>query len=178
MVSYHGYWNYQDLLQSYDLEDKRRYPPVEKYNKNSVYGHLCSDPTFKIMVHLVKTANLDKVMDNPQFNMTLFACKDQDLLEKYGEKFFMSLDRSSALSIVNYNMMNRMIKKSTLLECDGCLVQTRKEESQVGINVFLIGGDKNVIINGNTMILSPEIVKSNGLLYLTDNLLIPSEFSF
>jgi len=177
MVSYHGYWNYQDLIQSYDLEDKRRFPPKEKYDKNTVYGYICDSPQFSIFKHLLKTANLEKNADHPQFNSTLFICDDKTLFQLYGETFFMNMDRDTALNIVKFHMLNRMIGKKTLLYNKGCLVQTKRESSQITIDVLTNEkGENKIHINQQAFIVSDEIKRSNGLIYIIDNLLVPENF--
>jgi len=174
MVSYHGYLNYQDLIQSYDLEDKRRFPPREKYDKNSVYGYIHDSPQFSVFKHLLKTSNLAKNTDHPQFNCTVFICDDKTLLNLYGESFFMNMDRNTALSLVNFHMINRSIGKKTLLSKKGCLIQTKKEESNISIDIKTDEkGEQKIHLNQQAFVVSDEIKVSNGMIYIIDNLLIP-----
>jgi uncharacterized surface protein with fasciclin (FAS1) repeats len=171
MVSYHGYWDYQNLYQSFDLTDIRRFPEKEKFNNDSVFGYLHGSSNFTIFSHIVKTANLAKKTDDPQFNSTLFICDDETLRQKYGEAFFMNLDRNSALAIIQNNMLNRLIHKKTLLSNNGCFIQTKREETQVFVEV-----DKDNIYLDGKKIISSEISRSNGLIYILDDLLLPCQF--
>jgi uncharacterized surface protein with fasciclin (FAS1) repeats len=174
MVSYHGYWNYQDLIQTYDLDDLRRFPPKEKYNKDSVYGYVCDSPQFSVFKHLLKTANLDKNADHPQFNCTIFICDDKTLFDLYGETFFMNMDRNTALSLVNFHMFNRSIGKKTLLSKKGCLIQTKKEDSQMSVDILSDDkGQQKIHLNQQAFVISDEIKRTNGMIYLIDNLLFP-----
>ncbi len=177
MVSYHGYWNYQDLIQSYDIKDSRRFPEKEQYNKESVYGYLRTNPDFTIFTHILKTANLDKVCDNLPFDSTLFICDDESLRKTFNDddSFFMNLDRNSALTLINFHILNRRIGKRTLLSKRGCLIQTKNNNSQISID---IKDNKDIHVNQQAFIVSDEIPRSNGLIYILDNLLIPDNFSF
>jgi len=174
MVSYHGYWNYQDIIQSYDLKDIRRFPEKEQYNKESVYGYLQTNPDFTIFTHILKTANLDKVCDNLPFDSTLFVCDDETLRRTFDDSFFMNLDRNSALALINFHILNKRIGKRTLLSKRGCLIKTKKN-SQISID---IQDNKHIHINQQAFIVSDEIPRSNGLIYILDNLLIPDNFTF
>jgi hypothetical protein len=178
MVSYHGYWNYQDLIQTYDLEDKRRFPAKETYDKNSVYGYLCENPDFTIFKHLLITANLEKKADHPQFNCTLFICDDKTLLSKYGEKFFMNMDRNTALTLVQFHMFNRSIGMKTLLSKKGCIIQTKRIESQMSVDILDEKGKQKIHLNQQAYIISDEIKRNNGMIYIIDNLLFPENFPY
>ncbi len=172
MVSYHGYWTYQDLVQSYDLKDTRRFPPKETYDKNSVYGYLRDQQDYKIFTHLLRVSNMDKKADHPQFDSTIFICKDEILVKYYGEDFFMNMDRNKALTLITFHMLNRKIGKKTLMGRNGCSLQTKREESQVMIDVL----DNQLIINRQAKVVSDELKVGNGYLYEIDNLLIPENF--
>jgi uncharacterized surface protein with fasciclin (FAS1) repeats len=172
MVSYHGYWNYQDLVQSYDLNDTRRFPEKEKYDKNSVYGIIRDQPNYKIFTHLLRVSTLDKKADNPQFDATIFICNDDLLTKYYGDEFFMNMDRNKALNLLNFHTLNRKIGKKTLLNQNGSSLQTKREESQIMIDVL----DKQLIINRQAKVVGDEMKATNGLIYIIDNLLIPENF--
>ena len=102
MTAAHGYHTYYDIIQAYDLTDKRRVPPKEPtYKPNSVMGFLSAHDDFKLFTFLLKTARVDMIADQDQFFSTLFVCNDETMKKQLGEEFFMKLDRNTATKLVN-----------------------------------------------------------------------------
>lgn len=173
MVSYHGYWQFQDLVQSYDLYDKRSYPPQEySYNKDSVYGFLKYHPDFSIFAYILKVAKMDIIADQKQFNSTLFVCDDDTLKKIYGEGFFMNLDKNSATILANYHILPYPVNEKSLLSRRISVLDTRDKKSQLTI----INNKGNISINNQASVVSKQIDKNNGVVYVLSDLLMPENF--
>lgn len=178
MTASHGYSTYKDLIQSYDLSDLRRIENKEPtYRKNSVMGFLSNHKDFKMFSYLLKIANANITADQVQFNSTVFICNDETLKQKYGEEFFMNLDRNSALKILNSNILPRIVGKKTLLARRVAILDTKDGRTQL----TLLNNNGNLSISTrctNLNFISDEIILDNGNIYVLDGLFIPENFCF
>jgi uncharacterized surface protein with fasciclin (FAS1) repeats len=174
MVSYHGYWQFQDLIQSYDLYDKRSYPsPEHSYSKDSIYGFLKYNGNFSIFAYILKVAKMDIIADQKQFNSTIFVCDDETLKKIYGEEFFMNLDKNSATILANYHILPYPVNEKSFLSRRISVVDTRDKKSQLTI----INNKGKININNQAFIISEQIDRSNGIIYVLNDLLIPENFT-
>lgn len=178
MTASHGYSTYKDLIQTYDLSDLRRIENKQPtYRKNSVIGFLSNHKDFKIFSYLLKIANYNTTCDQVQFNSTIFVCNDDILKNKYGEEFFMNLDRNSALKILNSNILPRLVGKKTLLARRIAILDTKDGRTQLN----LLNNNGNLSISTrchNLNVISDEIKLDNGIIYVLDGLFIPENFCF
>jgi len=178
MTSCIGTYTYKDLIQTYDLTDLRATPSKEStYDANSVMGFLKSNGNFKIFSYLLKIANTDVIAGQREFMSTLFIVDDETLKKQLGEQFFMKLDRNSALKIVNLHILPRVVNKSTLLGRRVAVLETKNPTSQVSMmnnrgNISLIS------LNKKFDIISDEIRRNNGTVYVLNGLFIPENFCF
>jgi len=173
MVSYFGTFEFKDLVQTYDLYDKRRFPPKEKpYDKNSIMGFMTSNPDFTLFSYIFKTAELDRRADEQLFQSTLFLCPDSILKQKYKEEFFMNLDRNTALSLLNNHILPKPINERTLLGRRVAILDTRNKESTIS----LTNNKGKMVLNNEAAIISHEIQTNNGIIYIVDSLLPPQGF--
>lgn len=178
MTSCIGSYTYKDLIQSYDLADLRSSPPKEStYDPNSVMGFLKSNENFKIFSYLLKIANTDVIAGQREFMSTLFVVDDETLRQQLGEQFFMKLDRNSALKIVNLHILPRVVNKSTLLGRRVAVLETKNPISQLSMmnNKGLIS---LISLNKKFDIISDEIRRNNGTVYVLNGLFIPENFCF
>lgn len=176
MVSYHGYWQYEDLLQTYELTDKRRFPPSEQpYNKDSIMGFLSNNPDYSIMAYIVKTAKSDRKMDDGQFNSTLFVCSDSDFHKMYSDDFAMQLDKNSATSIVNYNIIIRYLGINSLKTRAACKIDTKDRSNNINILHTIQGKTSTIFANGYK--ITGEQKCSNGNIIFVEGLLLPPTFT-
>jgi len=170
--------NYKDLIQGYDLADLKRYPPKNpSYDPNSVMGFLYSNENFKIFSYLLKIANTDIIANQKEFMSTMFVSDDETLKKQLGEEFFMNLDRNSAIKLVNLHILPRIVGKTTLLGRRVALLDTKNPSSQISMmnnngNISLIS------LNKKFNIISDEIRRNNGNVYVIDGFFIPENFCF
>ena len=178
MTASHGYWTYYDIIQGYELTDKRIMPNKEpSYYSFSIAGFLNTNPNFKYFMYLLKTAQTDKLANEQEYNTTLFICDDDTIRKMYGEEFIMNLDRNTARKLLNLHSLPKIIHKKTLLGRRVAVLDTKDFESELTITNNK--GDIT-LMSGNTRrkIISEEIEMANGLIYVLDGLLIPENFTF
>ena len=95
MVSYHGYWQYQDIIQANPI-------PKEKciINSNSIAGFL-ANPNYTLFRWMMKLADMELKMGNEQFQSTLFLVNDENLRKQFGsDEFFLKMDKHKAVHIL------------------------------------------------------------------------------
>ena len=178
MTAAHGYHTYYDIIQSYELTDKRFIPNKEPtYHPNTIMGFLSTHPDFKLFSFLLKTARVDMIADQDQFYSTLFICNDQTMKKQLGENFFMKLDRNTATKLVNVHSLPISVNKKTLLGRRVAVLDTKDDKSQItllnnrGILSLTTCSQKYNII-------SEEIQRSNGIIYVLDGFFVPENFCF
>jgi uncharacterized surface protein with fasciclin (FAS1) repeats len=181
MTSSSGYYPYLDLVQTYDRGDLR-YVPTKKYMypDDTISGFLQnSDQKYSIFLYLLKTAKMDCLASQAQFHSTMFVCPDYVLVSRYGEDFFMNLDRNSIVKLMNTHILPRVVHlESFNKQYNTVILQTRDDSSTLtltnaGNNMFLVNGAGN---NGDCKIVEGEIELKNGSIYVIDDLLIPENF--
>jgi hypothetical protein len=173
MVSYHGYWEYNDLVQTYDLTDKKRFPPKEQpYNKNTIMGFLSNNKDYSIMEYIVKTSKTDRKMDDSQFNSTVFVCSDLNFRKMYNDNFAMKLDRNSSTSIINYSTIIRFLGLDSLKTRAACKIDTKDRSNNINIIHKNISGE--IFANGYKILGEQKC--SNGNIIFIEGLLLPPTF--
>ena len=178
MTSCFGTNTYKDLIQAYDLADLKRYPPPKTvYNQNSIMGFLDSNENFKIFSYLLKISNTDVISDQKEFMSTLFISDDETLKNQLGEEFFMKLDRNSALKLVNLHILPRVVGKNTLLGRRVAILDTKNSSAKISM-MNNKGQISLISLNKKFNIISEEIRKDNGIIYVLDGFFIPENFSF
>ena len=109
MVSYSGYWQYQNLIQADPIPKKEKcYIP-----QNSISGYLQNHPEFKLFQWMIKLAEMELKMGNKQFDSTLFVVPDSYLIRQFGsEQYFINMDKHRAIHILNAHLLiEKFIKK-------------------------------------------------------------------
>jgi uncharacterized surface protein with fasciclin (FAS1) repeats len=180
MTSASGYYAYQDLVQTYSVGDLRYIPNQPyRYHKDSVAGYLESTGDFTILLFLLRTAKMDVIVDQQQFRSTLFACPDSLLRMRFDDEFFMNLDRGSIMKLINVHILPRMVDEATLRSKKLSILQTKDDYSKL---TFINNGETMpLLVNGadngiECHIISPTIVRNNGVIYVIDDLLLPENF--
>lgn len=178
MTASHGYWSYYDIIQAYELTDKKFLPNKEpSYHSFSVSGFLKGNPNFKYFMYILETAQTNNLTNDQEYNTTLFICDDNTIRKMYGEEFIMNLDRNTARKLLNLHSLAKKIHKKTLLGRRVAVLDTKDPESEI---TFTNNRGDIILMSGNTKrrIVSEEIEMENGLIYVLDGLLIPENFTF
>lgn len=182
MTSSSGYYPYLDLVQTYSIADLRYVPRknISPYPENTVMGWLSSqqnEQKFSIFTYLLRTAKMDMIASQPQYKSTIFACPDYILRQRYGEEFFMNLERGSINKLMNVHTLPRVVHMKTLYAQNVSILQTRDNDSTLTVtntgDQILLNGAGN---NGECKLISGEFEQTNGCVYVIDDLLIPENF--
>jgi uncharacterized surface protein with fasciclin (FAS1) repeats len=179
MTASHGYFAYKDLVQTYSKDDLRYIPSTPYiYNKDSVAG-LLQQPDFSIFAYLFRTAKMDVIADQEQFRSTLFVCPDAILRRQFGgDDFFMNLDRNSIVKLLNLHILPRSFNEVSLRSRQLSILNTREPSAKL----TLINNGKETPLeidaarNKGCRVISAEIQRSNGMVYVIDQLLLPENF--
>ncbi len=178
MTSCYGTQTYKDIIQGYDLQDLKRYPPKEQtYDPESTMGFLKKNGNFNIFCYLLKIANADVIANQKEFMSTLFVVDDDTLRNQLGEEFFMKLDRNSATKLVNLHILPRVVGKNTLLGRRVAVLDTKNSSSQISM-MNNRGQITLISLNKKFNIISDEIRTNNGVIYVLDGFFIPENFCF
>lgn len=180
MTSASGYYPYQDLVQTYSVDDLRYIPNKPyHYHRDSIAGYLSSSGDFTILLYLLRTAKMDVIIDQLQFQSTLFACPDSMLRMRFDDDFYMNLDRGSIIKLVNVHILPRVVNEKTLRSKKLSILQTKDDYSKL---TFINNGEEMpLLVNGakngiDCHIVSPTIECNNGVIYIIDDLLLPENF--
>lgn len=178
MTSASGYYPFRDLVQAYSVADLRYVPTrMPKYNHDSIMGFLQDSGNFTILTYLFRIAQMDMLADQRQFHSTLFACPDEILRQQFGgEEYFMNLDRGEIRKLINFHILPLPVYEETLRDQTLSILNTRHDILK--LTLINEGKDKPLRINGNQnrgecTIISPNIVRNNGVVYVIDRLLLP-----
>jgi capsule polysaccharide export protein KpsE/RkpR len=174
MVSYHGAWQLPLLYQSFELTDKKSYPPSKaSYNKESVMGFLQSTPGYSIMTYILQLASVDKKVDNSLFNSTLLVVSDENYYKDFKDDFVMSLDRSAATGIVDYSTVIRILNIASLKTRMASKIDTKDRRN----GIYVVNRGDTMFLNDHIRVLG-ERRCSNGNIIFVDGLLQPPTLRF
>lgn len=179
MTSASGYYPFRDLVQAYSVADLRYVPTrLPKYDRNSIMGFLHDHKDFTIFNYLFRTAQMDMLANQQQFHSTLFACPDEILRQQFGgDDFFMNLDRGAIRKLINFHLLPLSVYEDTLREQTLSILNTR--DDILKLTLINEGQDKPLRVNGNDnqgecRIISSNIIRNNGVIYIIDRLLLPN----
>jgi uncharacterized surface protein with fasciclin (FAS1) repeats len=164
MVSYSNYWQYQNIVQA---EPERKVICVR--DSKSIMGILeSSKNNFSFFIWMIKKAEMDDKMYHELFDSTLLLVSDENLRNQVGEDFFTSMDKNTALNILNIHLLNRKIHKQTLESQRLTKIYTKNKKTEI---IFL-NNYGNITINNTSKLIAENIHASNGLIHIIDKLLI------
>ena len=122
MVSYHGYWQYQNIIQADPVPKK----DVCRIPLNTISGFIHSrSGEYQLFGWMIKLADMELKMGHEQFDQTLFLVNDANLRAQFGndDSFFINMDKHQAVLIVGAHLLNKKIhKKSQNLTINGISV--------------------------------------------------------
>jgi uncharacterized surface protein with fasciclin (FAS1) repeats len=166
MVSYSGYWQYQNIIQAEPIQKKEKcYVP-----DNSITGYLHGHPDFRIFSWMIKLADMELKMGNEQFDSTLFAVRDADLLRQFGgEGFFTGMDKQKAIHILNAHLLNRKIHKKTLESQRLTKIFTKNQSTEL----YFLNNYGEITINNMAKMIQEDIKVGNGVIHIIDKIISP-----
>ncbi|MBL4898372.1 MAG: fasciclin domain-containing protein [Colwellia sp.] len=182
MAAIHGYIQSHDYSFMYNTKDLRKNVKPTYSTKNSLLAFLFNNNGFEIFKYIVITSGFGPSLDDPQSNYTVFIPTDKSLYSKgLTDATVLNLDRMTCLKIVKYSMIDRtkrielfmdspMFEQATLLRSFKLVFENLNWncDEQNTTLPSIRGKGKNM----DTNIIYPNVVMVNGIIHVTDNLLI------
>jgi hypothetical protein len=166
MVSYHGYFQYQNIIQAEPIQKK----VVCQIKEDTISGFLKNHPNFRLFSWIIKKADMELKMGHELFDSTLFVVDDDYLLKQFGsEDFFINLDKNEAYNILYAHLLNRKIHKKTLESQRLTKLFTKNEKTQI----YFLNNYGNITLNNMANLIQEDIRLSNGVIHVIDRLLFP-----
>lgn len=162
MVSYHGYFQYQNIIQAEPIQPKQ----VIRVDQDTIAGFLSTHKDYQLFFWMVKKAGMELRMGSEQFDCTLLAVNDENLRRQFGgDDVFINMDKHTAINILNAHLIKRKIYKKTLLNQRLTKIYTKNEK----VELMLLNNNGTITIN-NMSTMSSEVVLKNGVIHLIDKL--------
>ena len=174
MVSMGPYNQITDFTHMWDRIDSKpsiTYQKPDRPFNNSIYSKINNDKDFTIFLYIVKIAEMDNFLYNLNYKYTVIVPSDRYLkLKKISENFLLNMDKSTAIQICNYCIIKDEIDSNLLQSSPIFYINTYNKISSLLISNNI---DKETFVNRNNKIINFNIKCSNGLIHVTDGLLIP-----
>lgn len=164
-------FNFTHFFEKNDLRPK--FKTAQKlFSPNNMMGILSSSDDFKIVVQIIKLAELDSLLNDCQSNCTLLIPTDYFLKEKYPETVFANMDKSTARNLILGSMLSRKIP-SFLLQSSPCSYYQTKSS---GYNKLLVTNiSDQCIFNNTAKLVAADIDCSNGMIQATDDFVVGTD---
>jgi uncharacterized surface protein with fasciclin (FAS1) repeats len=153
--------NFTHMFDFVDLRGKK----IKKVqDKNSLMGIINENPEFSKFKYIVEKAMMTDILESMQTNLTLFIPSDSKI--KY---FFDNMDVSFARHIIKTSMLNKKIPSELLEDSPFSFFNTNDPFNKLLISN--INGE--TFINNNIKIIQKDIIATNGIIHIIDNLILP-----
>jgi len=164
MVSYSGYWQYQDIIQA-----ERPAKKVCIYNQNTIMGYISSNPDYTLFTWMIKKAEMDLKMYHELFDSTLFIVNDANLRKQVGEDAFVTMDKNTAINLLNAHLLDKKIHKKTLMSQRLTRIFTKNQKTEI----MFLNNNGNVTLNNMSKLIKEDIIVSNGVMHEVEYLILP-----
>jgi hypothetical protein len=149
----------------FDFVDLRGNPVVKIPDKNSLMEFINNTPEFSKFKYIVEKAMMSDILGSMQTNATLFIPFDNEI----SNYFFDDMDVSLARHIVKTSMLNKKIPSELLKDSPILIFNTNNPYNKLLITN--INGE--TYIDNNIRIIQKDIITSNGIIHVIDNLIWP-----
>ena len=166
MVSYSGYWTYQNIIQAESVPNKESC----KIKSDTISGYLKEHPGYQLFSWMIKKADMELKMGNEQFDATLFVVNDENLRKQFGsDDFFLCMDKNKAYNILYAHLLNRKISKQTLMSQRLTKIYTKNEKTEI----MFLNNYGDITLNNMSNLVKENIKLQNGIIHEIDRLLLP-----
>ena len=153
----------------FDIRDIRLFPPnKEQYFPNSIMENLRTNLNFTKFLYIVRLAKLEKLLNSPEREFTLFVPSDKDISD-INEDLFINMDYPTAQHIVRSSMLENRITSDILEDNPACYFTTKDPINKL----FVTNVDGKTYINKKIQVIDKDIILSNGIIHVVDKLLMP-----
>lgn len=168
MVSYHGYWQYQNIIQADPVPKKE----VCRIPLNTISGFIHSHSNeYQLFGWMIKLADMELKMGHEQFDQTLFLVNDTNLRAQFGndDSFFINMDKHQAIHILGAHLLNKKIHKKTLESQRLTKLFTKNQKTEL----MFLNNYGDITINNMSRLVEADIKLQNGVIHIIDRLLLP-----
>ncbi len=138
-------------------------------NPGTLWDYLNQETDFSIFRHIVATARMEGLLNDPSADFTLFLPSDAALLEKYAMDVFRNIDQSSAEKIVNYSLLLRKVPYKNI-ESSSCLKLNTRIRGQ---DLYAKTDNNGTILNGKIKVIRPDYIVNNAIVHITNDMCKP-----
>jgi len=155
--------------QMYNFQDYRGKKEECVPPENTIGHFLFTNPECKRMLYIVKKANFLNQVSEEQANFTMFVPLDRFLPQD--EKFYELMDVGTAQAIVKSSLLNKKIDASLLTSSPSSYFTTLYSQNRAYVNNMW----NETIINDCCGVIAYDIRLKNGIIHITNNLIIPND---
>ena len=142
---------------------------VTEPSPGTLWDFLNKEQDFQIFRHIVVTARMEGLFNDPMGDFTLFLPSDTELLRSYSMNTFKNIDQSTATGIVNFSTLLQKVGIASIQNSSCLKMNTRLR----GQDLYLKTTAEGTFINGNNRILRPDIETNNATVHVTSDLCKP-----
>lgn len=161
-----------NTLHMWDFNDLR--PTVTQpevcVDKNSATDYIFKHPEMTKFSAIISNAGMFGEMSQPQFNSTMFVPLDKYLHDSL--EVYQNMDRGTARSILNVSMLNNKINGDLIKSSPVSSYTTKDPYNPNYMYVTNISGVTE--INQCAKVIQYDVLLSNSILHITDNLITPN----
>ena len=158
----------RDLSYMYNIRDLRRPIKDIQATPETVLGLIQRNPDFSSFYHIVKIARMEDVLNDAQFNSTIFVPSDIYLEKSFPKSVIMNLDKSTAVNIVKYSILPVKIDARTLKSSPTSYFMTRYDPLKILVNNI----KQKTVLNNSLSVIFYDAMLSNGIIHVLDGLLV------
>ena len=173
MVSQQGYNELYDLKYTYNIKDLSKPNTVKKTEPHTILGLIEDNKDFSIFYNLIILSKLDNKFSDTRSRYTLLIPSDEYLKKLYNMNLFLNMDYYTARELVLYHTLNRQITYDMFMNSNAMYLETLIDKS---VNSTILSErcpDNGIILNNRARIAVGNIIRSNGIIHVLSDMLIP-----
>jgi len=182
MTSSGPYTPYLNFTHMFNIPDLRGPLPIKLSSPNTLLNIIQLHPDFQKFYHLIKLANLENILNDIQADFTMFVSSDKALSRIIGDDIFTNMDILTARAILRSSMLNNRISSevfkdspcayyNTVDQANRLCITNVNGETYINNTAKVNNINKN--LGKNAKVIYKDIVATNGIIHVIDNLIIP-----
>jgi uncharacterized surface protein with fasciclin (FAS1) repeats len=153
----------------FDQGDLRGPLPHKETCPTTLSGIIARHPDFTHFNYLIKLANLEALLNEPEANLTLFVPSDMMLNKVVDPAVFLNMDLATARHVIFGSALQRKITSAVLEDSPASWMNTRDPVNRL----FVTTVHGRTKINNSINVIHKDMQASNGLIHVVDNLIFP-----
>lgn len=170
MTSSGPYSQSYNFTHMFDFTDLKGNPQKRIPNKNSLLDIIEKNKDFSNFYYMLKKCEYDEIFNDIQANFTVFVPSDKFMkLNNISESIFTNMDLLTSRSIVRNSMLNNRIPSEVLTDSPSAYYYSIDKNNRL----FITNINNKTTINNNIKVIYKDILATNGIIHVIDNLIIP-----